>query len=471
MLKQQARLLTAVAILLDQFCLLLAFTGAYITRRGWTDFETFNDRLWLLLVIMPCWYFLYKQAGLYHSLRTVSFWGLLTKLLKAHLWGGLLVASLLYLTKSSEFSRAVLLLFLLYSVTLSLVIKRAVSWGLGIFRRRGQNVRYLLLVGTGSVAHEFLQLLATHESWGLRVVGLVSVQGEARDTAAIPDEYPILGTLDDVSTICSGQPIDEVVFCVPRQVVVDVDGFLSSLRELGVTVRMVLSTGAGFKVQREVGLFHDALPILTFYPYAFDVTQLFAKRCLDIVGALVGLGITAALLPFVALAIRLESPGPIFFSQERVGRNGRTFRCWKFRSMFLDAEQRKQALMVHNEMHGAMFKMKDDPRVTRVGRFIRKTSIDELPQFWNVLSGEMSLVGTRPPTPAEVATYENWHRKRICIKPGITGLWQVSGRNQISDFDEVVRLDIQYIDNWSIWVDLRILLKTVWVVLGGVGAR
>jgi lipopolysaccharide/colanic/teichoic acid biosynthesis glycosyltransferase len=139
--------------------------------------------------------------------------------------------------------------------------------------------------------------------------------------------------------------------------------------------------------------------------------------------------------------------------------------------MFVDAEARKQELMARNEMKGAMFKIKDDPRVTRVGRFIRKTSIDELPQFWNVLQGDMSLVGTRPPTPAEVATYENWHLRRVSIKPGITGLWQVSGRNQIQDFDDVVRLDLQYIDTWTIWQDVKILLKTIWVVFAGRGAQ
>lgn len=203
----------------------------------------------------------------------------------------------------------------------------------------------------------------------------------------------------------------------------------------------------------------------------FNFGQLFLKRCLDIIGAVVGLIITAVILPFVAAAIRLESPGPLFFRQDRVGENGRIFKCWKFRSMFVGAETRKHGLMAHNEMQGAMFKMKDDPRVTRVGRFIRKTSIDELPQFWNVFKGEMSLVGTRPPTPDEVATYENWHRKRICIKPGITGLWQVSGRNQIQDFDEVVRLDIRYIEEWSLWLDIKILARTIWVVMAGKGAR
>ena len=210
--------------------------------------------------------------------------------------------------------------------------------------------------------------------------------------------------------------------------------------------------------------------MLTFYSKSFNAGQLLLKRCLDIVGGLAGLGVIAVLLPFVAAAIRLESPGPVFFGQNRVGENGRIFRCWKFRSMYVDAEARKQELMAQNEMNGAMFKMKDDPRITRTGKFLRNTSIDELPQFWNVLRGEMSLVGTRPPTPDEVKTYENWHRKRICIKPGISGLWQVSGRSKITDFDEIVRLDISYIEQWSLWLDLKILLKTFWVVVAGHGS-
>jgi exopolysaccharide biosynthesis polyprenyl glycosylphosphotransferase len=222
--------------------------------------------------------------------------------------------------------------------------------------------------------------------------------------------------------------------------------------------------------RREISLFHDTLPMVTFYSKAFSSPQLLAKRCLDIMGAMVGLFLLGLMLPFVAVAIKTESPGPLFFGQLRLGEQGRPFRCWKFRSMFMDAEERKQELVAQNEMQGQMFKIKNDPRITKVGRFIRKTSIDEFPQFWNVLKGEMSLVGTRPPTPDEVEKYEDWHRKRICIRPGITGLWQVSGRSQINDFNEVARLDIRYVENWSIWLDIKILFLTVWVVTFGRGA-
>jgi exopolysaccharide biosynthesis polyprenyl glycosylphosphotransferase len=262
-----------------------------------------------------------------------------------------------------------------------------------------------------------------------------------------------------------------VVFSLPRSNLSVIDEYLCMLQEMGISVRMVIDLYDAPSSRKELSMFHGDIPVLTYHSKAFDTGQLFLKRCLDIVGAIVGLIFTGLLFPCIALAIRLESKGPLFFGQERVGENGRTFMCWKFRSMHMDAEARKQELMSQNEMTGAMFKMKDDPRITRTGRFLRRSSLDELPQFWNVLKGEMSLVGTRPPTPDEVATYENWHRKRICIKPGITGLWQVSGRNKIQNFDDVVRLDIRYIEEWSMWLDIKLIFKTFWVVMASKGAR
>ena len=175
--------------------------------------------------------------------------------------------------------------------------------------------------------------------------------------------------------------------------------------------------------------------------------------------------------PFVALAIHLDSPGPIFFAQTRIGKNGRRFKIYKFRSMYIDAEERKKELEAQNEMSGLMFKMENDPRITKVGKFIRKTSIDELPQFLNIVKGDMSLVGTRPPTEDEFEQYNSHYRRRISMTPGLTGLWQISGRSDISNFDEVVKLDLEYIDNWSIGLDIKILFKTVGAVLKGRGSR
>ena len=195
------------------------------------------------------------------------------------------------------------------------------------------------------------------------------------------------------------------------------------------------------------------------------------KRTMDIVGGIVGCIISIPIIALVAIPLKLESPGPLIFKQRRVGRNGRVFCIHKLRSMYVDAEARKKELMAQNEMNGLMFKMEDDPRITRVGRFIRRTSIDELPQFFDVVRGSMSLVGTRPPTLDEYRQYESHHKRRLSMKPGITGLWQVSGRSDIDDFEEVVKLDVQYIDNWSIWMDIYLLFRTVGVVFDRKGAK
>ena len=208
--------------------------------------------------------------------------------------------------------------------------------------------------------------------------------------------------------------------------------------------------------------------------------QLFIKRCIDITGAIVGLVFTALFTVIIGPIIYFTDPGPIFFSQNRVGKNGRIFRIYKFRSMYKDAEARKAALMEKNKMQGLMFKMDNDPRIlgsgpdgTRhgIGWFIRKTSIDEFPQFWNVLKGEMSLVGTRPPTVDEWEQYESHHRARMAVRPGLTGLWQTSGRSNIEDFEEVIKLDMQYINNWDIGMDIKLILKTVGIIFTGRGAE
>jgi exopolysaccharide biosynthesis polyprenyl glycosylphosphotransferase len=205
-------------------------------------------------------------------------------------------------------------------------------------------------------------------------------------------------------------------------------------------------------------------PTLISHTVELDPDQMLFKRIFDVIGSLVGMFILIVCYPWLALLIKLTSPGPVFFKQVRVGKNGKRFIIYKFRSMTDDAEKRRKELMKLNECDGAIFKIKEDPRVTAIGKIMRKLSLDELPQFLNVLLGEMSLVGTRPPTVDEVAQYQKWHHRRISIRPGITGLWQVSGRSKISSFDEIVKLDLSYIDNWSIWLDIKIILKTIAVL-------
>lgn len=312
------------------------------------------------------------------------------------------------------------------------------------------------------------ELINGHHEWGLNLIGVLSVADG--DVATIPESLQVVGSVNDIIDICKKRVVDEVIFALERGAPLGPVKYFNELQALGLTVRVAIDYLPQRSSRMQVSFFHDEVPMLTYSSISFNSDQLLAKRCMDFAGALVGVVFTALMFPFIALAIKLDSPGPVFFGQPRVRENGRSFICWKFRTMCVDAEEKKQTLMAQNEMNGAMFKVKNDPRVTRVGSFLRKTSLDEFPQFLNVLHGEMSLVGTRPPTPGEVATYEDWHRKRISIKPGITGLWQVSGRNQVKEFDDVVRLDILYIETWTIWLDIKILFRTAWVVFARSGA-
>lgn len=467
MLREQAKLFNRLALFFDSCTVISAFIVAYYLHAHFTGrvLQPLLDYLWALAIITPVWCFLLFRQHLYASIRRLDFFDILTKLINVHLLGSVAVASVFYLLDRDNFSRGFFLFFIVTAFVFYVFQKGALKIGLNLIRKRGFNTRNLLIVGSAKKVETFISLVEEHADWGLKITGFVQVENaEAVESIC---GYPVLGQINQLTDICKRQTVDEIVFCLqhPSEMVINVEDYLSDLETLGITVRMVLGDYDVYKSRRELSLFHERIPILTFHPKAFDAQQLFCKRILDIVGALAGLVINLLIFPIIYIAIKRDSPGPIFFSQERVGINGRLFKCWKYRSMYTDAEERKKDLLDQNEMSGAIFKIENDPRITKIGHFLRKTSLDEFPQFLNVLKGEMSLVGTRPPTPAEVAEYEDWHRKRIVIKPGITGMWQVNGRNQITDFDDIVRLDLKYIDHWSFWLDIKILLKTVKVVL------
>lgn len=270
-------------------------------------------------------------------------------------------------------------------------------------------------------------------------------------------------------------PLDEVFINLPYYESSDVFEIVEELEGMGVTVHLnvptldnMLNESTFSNINCKI---YSGYPLATFAAAVHDSTQLAIKRFTDVIGSLVGIIISIPIIAITAIPLLIESPGPLFFKQERVGQNGRLFNIYKLRSMYKDAEERKKELMAQNKMDGFMFKMDNDPRITKVGRVIRKLSIDELPQFFNVLKGDMSLVGTRPPTVREFEQYENRHKRRLSMRPGITGMWQVSGRSNINDFEEVVKLDCEYIDNWSLWLDIQILFKTVKVILTHEGAE
>lgn len=462
MLKEQAKFFNRVAVLFDLLTLLAAMALAYGVRARWGGLQPFHSYIWIVLIASVVWYFLLSRYHLYESLRLRGAYDIITSLFDVHLAGGCILAGLIFLLTARDFSRGLFLAFLGFSWLLMCLERLAVRQGQRYFRSWCCNFRNVVIVGSQEKARVFIDLVANNDDWGFKVLGRVQVAPD--DSPAEVSDHQVLGQVQELVEICKTQPVDEVIFFPPSDFVFDVESYLKGVEELGITTRVVLDFYDVSRARKSLELFLDQVPVLTFHCKTLDAQQLFLKRLLDICGALVGLTITLVLLPFIAVAIKRDSPGPILFGQQRVGLGGRRFRCWKFRTMYVDAEARKQELLAKNEMNGAMFKIKDDPRITRVGRFLRRTSLDELPQFWNVLIGEMSLVGTRPPIPEEVSQYENWHRRRIIIKPGITGKWQVSGRNRISDFNEIARLDLDYISNWTLWLDIKILLKTLKVV-------
>lgn len=293
------------------------------------------------------------------------------------------------------------------------------------------------------------------------LVGYVLISQENKRV----DPYNYLGTIEQLMNILNENVVDEVIFTLPRDYEGAVQKYLLFCEERGLTVKLVLDI-FDLEKAKTCLLRIGSMPVLTYHTISLNNVQLLLKRIIDIVGSLVGMVILAIASVFIIPAIKLESKGPVLFKQKRVGQNGRVFNLYKFRSMYNDAELKKKDLLDNNKIKdGYMFKIDNDPRVTRVGAFLRRTSLDELPQFINVLKGDMSLVGTRPPTLDEVEKYNNPHHRRISMKPGITGIWQISGRSDITDFDEVVRLDTSYIDNWNVWKDIIILFKTVYVLL------
>ena len=307
-------------------------------------------------------------------------------------------------------------------------------------------------------------------AWGGKLTAIYLVDQKENPIKSYLD-IPVVTTENDYYEYAKQQVVDEVFINLPSKYEFDMEGMVQDFEAMGIPVSFNinafdLDTKSDKRV-RKLGGFS----VITFSTQFHDYSSLLMKRFIDICGAVVGLILTTVVGIILVPIIKLESKGPAIFSQERVGKNGRVFKFYKFRSMYIDAEERKAELMEQNEMNGLMFKMENDPRITKVGKFIRKTSLDELPQFYNVLRGDMSLVGTRPPTVDEYRQYEAHHKRRLCAKPGITGMWQVSGRSDITDFDEVIRLDFEYIDNWSVWMDIKILLKTIKVIVFGSGAR
>lgn len=336
---------------------------------------------------------------------------------------------------------------------------------LRLARRRGRNFRNVFVVGSGPRALRVRNLLNEHSEWGFRLMGFVDDQ----DTAVANElaSEPIYKTVE-LPALLQREVIDEIIVAYPRSMLGSVAQIVGLCSQIGVPVTVLSDLFGDDLPPPQVGHL-ESIPALSFAPVHHSSVQLVAKRWVDLLGASAALLLVSPILLAAAIAIRVNSPGSILFRQERCGLHGRRFQILKLRTMMEDAEARREEILHLNERRGPTFKIRDDPRITPVGRFLRRWSIDELPQLWNVIRGEMSLVGPRPPIPREVDEYQITDQRRLSMRPGLTCLWQISGRSEI-DFRDQVKLDLEYIDGWSFSNDIKIIVRTVPAVILGRGA-
>jgi exopolysaccharide biosynthesis polyprenyl glycosylphosphotransferase len=356
--------------------------------------------------------------------------------------------------------------FLGIALVLILLEKLAIKMVQNLVRVRGFNYHRVLMVGTGPAAAKLTGMLRDHEHLGMRVIGHLTLPGDPEGAGLTA---PVLGPIEKLTEVLDNHIVDEVIFAAPASQLLTLEPHILKCEEVGVRVHLradFVSTVLSRTYTSDI----EGIPILTFSPAPHSATLLLVKRGMDLIISTLALVVLFPLMMLIAAAIKCTSPGPVLHRQERTGLNGRRFSLLKFRSMRLNAEKELERLAASNEMSGPVFKMRNDPRVTLVGRWLRRMSLDELPQLWNILRGDMSLVGPRPPIPREVEQYHRWQRRRLSMKPGLTCLWQVNGRNNV-DFDTWMKLDMEYIDNWSLLLDFKILARTVSAVILARGAH
>ena len=472
MYQKRKKLENTLILLLDVVTVLLSSAVAFWLRfhRFW-GVSTHGDQNWqivyLCLLVVLTDIFLDLNHHFFERGKLVELFAVIRQ---AVIYSLSWIALMYVMHSTDQLSRLVFGYFIVFNTLLTYVVHICFKEYMTHVFKYSRYSNRLLLLTTSDRAEAILGNLEEQNEWNRVLSGIVLLDRKAAGEKI--NGYPVVADSDNVMEYIVHNDIDEVFIACPdfadHQ---ELRTWVSDMEMMGIIVDVNIEAfdlvNGGKKTLNRVGKY----AVVTFARNIISTRGLIMKRALDILGGLVGMVILLVATIFVAPAIKLESPGPVFFGQTRIGKNGRRFTFYKFRSMYQDAEQRKKELMAQNEVKGLMFKMEHDPRITRVGRFIRKTSIDELPQFWNVLKGDMSLVGTRPPTVDEFERYEAKHKCRLSMTPGLTGMWQTSGRSDIKDFDEVVQLDMEYIDNWNILKDIKILFKTVAVVFFGKGSR
>lgn len=485
MLKEHARGLAVSIFLLDLALVALAFVGAWWLRDTVLPLAApgsfpvslypLDEYLPLLPLALGIWGGLLLASQRYASHRTVPLLEEAWEVLRVSGTALVIFALMVFALRLDEavldqdrISRAWILIFALLACALLVTEKLALRLTARYARARGFNYRSIVIVGTGPEAIEIARAVQDHRWWGFRILGFVGI--DAPVPGARPGAMPLLGTVRELPQIAERQVVDDVIVAVgAREISGDEEVFLA-LHELGIRTMFALDPFPHAKAKVSLSEI-DGVPLLTYSTAPSGSVRLAVKRAMDLVLGTLLLLVSLPIALAIAAFVKLAGGGSVLFRQTRCGLNGRRFTLYKFRTMVEDAEGLQADLLHLNEVKGPAFKLRRDPRITRLGKLLRRFSLDELPQLLNVLRGDMSLVGPRPPIPDEVARYERWQRRRLSVRPGLTGLWQVSGRADVPDFRRWIELDLEYIDSWSPWLDVKILAKTIPVVLSGRGAH
>ncbi len=447
-------------MLLDALILLCALGLDILIYGGSLQAQELTGLTILIGVFMLIYLLSNKEAYLYNVTLFYYLDRVHRKLTKSFLWAMVATAVLVGYISEQEAGRKFYLVFLILAYTF-ISIKMFLYMPITHMIQRNSTPR-TAFVGKKEAFNKFRYFL-NKTSIQLVDVGYIAMSREDYENSS-KGEY--IGCLENLEELIRTHNLDQVYIIQKHgDELPFTQKYVDLCIDMGVTVRLIVD----FYKRRRASSYVSTVgtyPVIAYHTITLNTYEQLLKRIIDVIGGLVGVILSSPIMLITAIAIKLDSPGPVMFKQTRVGQNGRLFKIYKFRSMYIDAEERKKELMAQNEIEGGvMFKMKDDPRITKVGKVIRKLSIDELPQFFNIVGGSMSLVGTRPPTLDEVEKYKRNQWRRISIKPGLTGMWQVNGRSKISNFDEIVELDVEYIDNWSLWLDFKIIIKTALVLL------
>ncbi len=459
-------------LVLDLCCILISFLSTtWIQFGGITSKWRLNIYGLSCVIVLILYMMVYYIYDSYSRLFTRGMIEEFIVVFKINNILAVTLTSIMFLLRAGNtFSR----MFFICFITLNLIIMyigrlyyKIISLA---FYKKSSLRHKIMVVTTSDQAQEVIRNLKHNMDWSYDITYLTLI--DKYKVGRQIDGVEVIADYYNMSQIAKTVVLDGVFIHIPdnQELHMDLEETIQEFEDMGVTVNLSINT-FGLKINEKIVKQISGYHVLTFSSKMFTVSQLHTKRLLDIIGGVVGCLITIICSVFIVPAIIIESPGPIFFSETRVGKNGRRFRIYKFRSKFMDAKERNEQLMPQNEMSGFMYKMTNDSRVTKVGKFLRKTSLDKLPQFYNILKGDLSLVGTRPPTEDEFIQYEGRHKRRYALKSGLTGLWQISEYDDINDFDEVAKMDLEYIDNWSMGLDIKIILKTIKIILFRKGSR